>query len=493
MTNWKLPVGADVREAGVVQHVGVAISGGGHRASLWGLGAMRYLVAARKAGELGAISSVSGGSITNGVLAQSIDDWDSLTAEEFDERTNPLVTNIVRDGLFHWGPATNGYLRMTLGVLTVGAAGLLAAIVWTAIAGLRWGAGALWLFALFALIVGFWLLTQRSRRTDSALAKVHFNDATGQPTLLRDLAARRVLHVLCATELQQGRHFYFSPRFLYTYGLGVGRVSDVKLSTAVQASACLPGAFAARRIPVDGHDFTAPDGPGGSLPLSDVVLVDGGVYDNMGEQWFASADHRARRLTELSGQAEVDELLVINASGLHGTRRLGRAFAPAREVRDLLACSGVMYAQTTSVRRVELAGLWDANRRLRRGQQGIIAQITQNPWSMARSVVDAATPNSSDEFQAMACRAEAVACVLGDARVDWQALVEANVGVATTLGRLTPAQAARLLFGSWAVVMTGAHIWLNYPLLPLPTVESLAGLVGEPLQPDVLPVLRKAA
>ena len=50
----------------MTQHIGVAMSGVGHRASAWVLGTMFYLVHAGKHAELAAISSVSGGSITNG-------------------------------------------------------------------------------------------------------------------------------------------------------------------------------------------------------------------------------------------------------------------------------------------------------------------------------------------------------------------------------------------------------------------------------------------
>ena len=41
-------------------HIAVALSGGGHRAALFGLGALLYLVDAGKGPELATISSVSG-------------------------------------------------------------------------------------------------------------------------------------------------------------------------------------------------------------------------------------------------------------------------------------------------------------------------------------------------------------------------------------------------------------------------------------------------
>ena len=46
--------------------VGVALSGGGHCASVWAAGLLLYLADAGRNGDVGVIASVSGGSITNG-------------------------------------------------------------------------------------------------------------------------------------------------------------------------------------------------------------------------------------------------------------------------------------------------------------------------------------------------------------------------------------------------------------------------------------------
>ena len=54
-------------------HVAVALSGGGHRASLFGLGALLYLIDAGKGPELATVSSISGGSITNGYVGMTTD------------------------------------------------------------------------------------------------------------------------------------------------------------------------------------------------------------------------------------------------------------------------------------------------------------------------------------------------------------------------------------------------------------------------------------
>jgi hypothetical protein len=47
-------------EGGAVTRVGVALSGGGHRASVWAAGLLLYLADAGRNGDVGVIASVSG-------------------------------------------------------------------------------------------------------------------------------------------------------------------------------------------------------------------------------------------------------------------------------------------------------------------------------------------------------------------------------------------------------------------------------------------------
>ena len=51
------------------ERLGVALSGGGHRAAVFSLGALLYMVDARVSPNVTTISSVSGGSLLNGYLA----------------------------------------------------------------------------------------------------------------------------------------------------------------------------------------------------------------------------------------------------------------------------------------------------------------------------------------------------------------------------------------------------------------------------------------
>jgi hypothetical protein len=68
--------------------VGVAISGGGHRAAMFGLGALLYLADAGKNRPVTSIASISGGSLTNGYVALKVD-YAALDGREFEAAVKP--------------------------------------------------------------------------------------------------------------------------------------------------------------------------------------------------------------------------------------------------------------------------------------------------------------------------------------------------------------------------------------------------------------------
>ena len=120
------------QEAVRSKSLGVAISGGGHRAALWGLGTLLYLVDAGLNRDVRVISSVSGGSITNGVVGKRIDFRDAKTnSQTFRAALQPLVTHITKDGLFFYGSKTNAYLWTALALATTTAAAWLLVIAVT--------------------------------------------------------------------------------------------------------------------------------------------------------------------------------------------------------------------------------------------------------------------------------------------------------------------------------------------------------------------------
>ncbi len=93
--------------------IGVALSGGGHRAALFGLGALLYLVDAGKNREVSSIASVSGGSLTTGVVAQSCN-FAKTTPDEFSAVARRLASQIVSKGTLWAAPLTWIYLATLL-------------------------------------------------------------------------------------------------------------------------------------------------------------------------------------------------------------------------------------------------------------------------------------------------------------------------------------------------------------------------------------------
>src|SRR5690242_4690888 len=101
--------------------LGIALSGGGHRATMWSIGALLYLTEVEKNKDVRAISSVSGGSIANGVLAHETT-FDKAELESLKAALRPLARHCADDGLFFWGRRTNFYVislfaSVVLGIL----------------------------------------------------------------------------------------------------------------------------------------------------------------------------------------------------------------------------------------------------------------------------------------------------------------------------------------------------------------------------------------
>jgi hypothetical protein len=103
--------------------IGVALSGGGHRASLFGLGVLWYLVDAGKNADVRVISSVSGGSLTNGSIAFG-KNFRGADRAQFEELTKALVQRIARGGTL-WGWWGTWVYVLVLVALLAGAAGVL--------------------------------------------------------------------------------------------------------------------------------------------------------------------------------------------------------------------------------------------------------------------------------------------------------------------------------------------------------------------------------
>ncbi len=226
-----MPFGSEGLEDGV----GLALSGGGYRAALFHLGALQRLNEVGLLGRLDRISSVSGGSIVAGVLAQR---WSELAFDGTGRsaRLGELVVAPVR-----------ALCARTIDVMA-GLAGVL-----------PWGDG------------------------NRSLAKAYDKHLFGGIKLAQ--LPDRPRFVLNATNMQTGRSFRFSKPYMGDYLIGLVERPDVPLAEAVAASSGFPPVLSPqlRRLPpgalrrTDGA--TLHDDPRCNR---DLVLCDGGAYDNLG-------------------------------------------------------------------------------------------------------------------------------------------------------------------------------------------------------------------
>jgi predicted acylesterase/phospholipase RssA len=420
----------------------VALSGGGHRATLFGLGALLYLVDAGQGPRLGSISSISGGSLTNGYLGLHCD-LATAAPDEVRGHARTLAHQVACRGTLWAGPETWAYCALVVLVPIVAAL-------------LTWRHGAAWGWLAWAgvLVADGWLAQQRSWVARRAFERTLF----GRRTRLAELHAT-VDHVIGSTDLQTHDLVFFSGRFVTSSRMGRGRPGDLGLATAVQASAALPGPFCPVRIPVSRLDLQPTD-----PALRSLLLIDGGVYDNMGDQWPETSP-------------ETRQLIVVNAVPTPPVEPHLKAKWPLLgEAVTFRAVTDVLYEQTTAVRRRLLdLRFHDAAHHQADGLEGTIVQIGRTPYDSAEDLAAG--------HDARAARAGAVLAALDETGLDrswWDAEAAANGRVKTALSRIAPDRAAALLHQAYVVTMADAHVLLGLPLLPIPTVEQMGELVRAP-------------
>jgi hypothetical protein len=509
------------------------LSGGGHRAALWAAGALLGVVDAGAAPNTVSISSVSGGSITNGVVAAG-QSFASIDRPTLESELRPAIRQWATDGLFFTGDATDGYVkglffRVGLLLATVVAAfaslvalgrdwstatvivlGIVLSIVVVAVAALlgsrlphvyfasivggavfvvaltiggmfltvdpaRWPVILLKVIVVAAVLGAAWTATarhfeDRSAAVDRALGAGLLSDG-GSPIPLARAAPSPVLHVFCTTNLATADHAYLSNRLVYGHGLGVAApATSLAMATAVQVSACLPGAFAPRVLP----SRVLAD----NLDDEEVAFTDGGVYDNMADQWEFGYENRVGLFEDRGSDLHqfqthpADELLVVNASRAFGKS----AISPKSligEITALLRCKDVLYDVSTAVRRRYLVDMYEEAARSGRGLGGALVHIGQPPTR-----VPAAFAQSPDAQQAdRAAKAKAFLDRLHALEpVDWIADADRNGSVPTTLGPIGVADSVRLLHHAYVLTRVNAYVVLDRGSLPAPDVADSAVL-----------------
>jgi NTE family protein len=222
-----MPFGSEGVQAGI----GLAVSGGGFRATLFHIGSCWRLIELGVLPQLSRISSVSGGSIFGGGMASR---WTTLVQ-------NPTVPNykqLVVDPL-------RQFCRLQIDTVAIGE-GLLTP----------------WKSGVDVLKEKYGHLFQQT-----------LDQLADSPTF-----------VFNATNLQTGRSFRFSKPYMGDYRIGLIRNPTVGLATAVTASSAFPP-FLSPVVLDDPGRFEAVEGAdlnGRPEYTKRLYLSDGGVYDNLG-------------------------------------------------------------------------------------------------------------------------------------------------------------------------------------------------------------------
>jgi NTE family protein len=269
--------------------IGVCLSGGGFRAAFYALGSLRYLAEAALLGDVDVISAVSGGSIAAAALADRAQHLAAMGWTEvafIREVYRPFRSWITQHNL------RNIWLARSV------AAGL---------RGRRAGRG---------VVLGE-TLAEHLYHTQ------YVADLPPGPQVL-----------FTSTDLATARAFRISRDFVGNFDFGYVEPAPrtITLGVAIGASAALPAFFPPTLLPTEGLGLRNPP------PV--LSLVDGGVYDNLGLEWFQGWGSGRP-----SSAIKPDFLVVVNASGT-----LKPAARPYGSLSGLLRTKDVLYNQTTSLR-----------------------------------------------------------------------------------------------------------------------------------------------
>jgi NTE family protein len=212
----------------------LCLSGGGYRAMLFHLGVLWRLYEADLLGGITRISSVSGGSITAGLLGLK---WGKLSF-----RSANLQTDFVPE----------------------------------LVAPLRAFAGGT--IDVKSVVLGFLLPWKTSFHVARAYDKKLFKGATLQD--LPDVPR----FVINATNVQSGVLWRFMKPYMRDWRVGKVSRPTVRLAEAVAASSAFPPVLSPLELRLNSSDFEPQSGTDLQRPpfTTNVILCDGGVYDNLG-------------------------------------------------------------------------------------------------------------------------------------------------------------------------------------------------------------------
>jgi NTE family protein len=266
--------------------IGLALSGGGYRATIYHIGTLRKLNELGILDKVDVISTISGGSITGALYCLNNGSY-----EDFENRTKQAVKKNIIKGIFTSVKMLPVYL-FTLASAYIIYRLLYTNYPWTAI---------IYIIAFILIILKYqYQLFPTSDVIDSLYSKWFF-DGKNLPDLKKS-----PMIAINATNTESGRQFTFSRDYMgdsyYTFPEDkTDKVyfvnSNFPVSKAVASSTCVPFAFSPIRI--GKKYFKDPKYFNTVYPC----LVDGGVYDNQG----------LHKLTQSNSRFYCDVIIVSDA------------------------------------------------------------------------------------------------------------------------------------------------------------------------------------
>jgi hypothetical protein len=208
-----------------------------------------------------------------------------------------------------------------------------------------------------------------------------------------------------------------------------------------------------------------------------MALVDGGVYDNMADQWARPRDDLPPWLADKPGDRDADELVVVNASAGLEWSSLRRLRLPLiGELFTLLRDKDVLYDNGNSLRRQDLVSQFRRADRSGEGLRGALVHIPQSPFKIPL-LWRKDGGEKGERARAVLAALHASGTSPQAAENHWEQVADANKAVKTTLFRLKPAVSSRLLHHAYVLAMANLHVLLDYPLLPVPDIDRFDRLV----------------
>ncbi|MBL7710765.1 MAG: patatin-like phospholipase family protein [Chitinophagaceae bacterium] len=242
--------------------IGIALSGGGYRATAFHLGTLKKLEQLGILSRVNVISTISGGSITGACYCSRKGDFDAFYQDLY---SGLQTKNVIKRILLSW----MGLRFLVFLLLFIGSGYFL----FTSYAWLFPIAIVLLLLVLLKFQFQLFPISKRIEQIYDEFFYQHFmlGQLPDQPTL-----------VIGSTNLQTAKPFSFSKDWMqdstYQYMDDPIKFKPAKypLARAVMASSCVPFAFTP--VTIDKEFFDDEAEAGKVHP----VLVDGGVYDNQG-------------------------------------------------------------------------------------------------------------------------------------------------------------------------------------------------------------------